>query len=100
MTLTRDLNSATAALAPLGVDAVMRALPQVNIATDTAWLHTRAERLSRHTASIRDVAPARAALRDLGMITASLARRTGHRTPPPAVEAALLHLCATADDGP
>ncbi|MGW1158842.1 hypothetical protein ACWD48_11580 [Streptomyces sp. NPDC002519] len=56
MTLTRDLNSATAAL---GADAVMRALPQANIATNTAWLHTRAERISRRTASIRDVAPPR-----------------------------------------
>jgi hypothetical protein len=100
MTLTRDLDSTTAALDPLGADAVMRALPQANIAADTTWLRTRAEDLSRHAASIRDVAPARAALRDLGMITASLARHTGYRVPPPAVEAALLHLGATADEVP
>ncbi|NUK13974.1 monodechloroaminopyrrolnitrin synthase PrnB family protein [Streptomyces lunaelactis] len=100
MTLTRDLDSTTAALDPLGADAVMRALPQANIAADTAWLRTRAEHLAQHATSIRDAAPARAALRDLGMITASLARHTGHRVPPPAVEAAMLHLGATADEVP
>ncbi|WP_330347726.1 monodechloroaminopyrrolnitrin synthase PrnB family protein [Streptomyces sp. NBC_00582] len=100
MTLTRDLDSTTAALDPLGADAVMRALPQANIAADTTWLRTRAEHLCRHAASIRDAAPARAALRDLGMITASLARHTGHAVPPPAVEAAMLHLGATADEVP
>ncbi|MCX4971122.1 DUF1864 family protein [Streptomyces sp. NBC_00654] len=100
MTLTHDLDSITATLDPLGADAVMRALPQANIAADTRWLHTRAERLSRHAASIRDVAPARAALRDLGMITASLARHTSCRVPLPAVEAAMLHLGAAADEVP
>lgn len=34
------------------------------------------------------------------MITASLARHTGHAVPPPAVEAAMLHLGATADEVP
>jgi hypothetical protein len=79
LTLTRDLDSTTAALDPLGADAVMRALPQANIAADTTWLRTRAEVLGRYAASIRDVAPARAALRNLGMITASLARHNGHQ---------------------
>lgn len=41
MTLTRDLDSTTAALDPLGADAVMRALPQANIAADTAWLRSQ-----------------------------------------------------------
>ena len=52
MTLTHDLDSITATLDPLGADAVMRALPQANIAADTRWLHTRAEILSRQAASI------------------------------------------------
>ncbi|MEU9074374.1 monodechloroaminopyrrolnitrin synthase PrnB family protein [Kitasatospora sp. NPDC048538] len=100
MTLTRDLDSSIAALDPLGADAVMRALPQANIAADTTWLCTRATRLSQHATRIRDVAPARAALRDLGMLTASLARHTGRPVPPRSVEAAMLHLGAVADEVP
>lgn len=38
MTLTRDLDSTTAAIDLLGADAVMRALPQANIAADITWL--------------------------------------------------------------
>ncbi|MEU9281485.1 monodechloroaminopyrrolnitrin synthase PrnB family protein [Streptomyces sp. NPDC048341] len=94
MTLTRDLDSTTAALDPLGADSVMRTLPQANNAADTTWLRTRAEHLSRHAA------PTRAALRDLGVITASVARHTGRPVPPPAVEAAMLRLGATADEVP
>ncbi|MFD9107051.1 monodechloroaminopyrrolnitrin synthase PrnB family protein [Streptomyces bottropensis] len=100
MTLTRDLDSTIAALDPLDADPVMRALPQANIAADTTWLRTRAERLSQRADSIRDVAPARAALRDLGMITASLARHTGQRVPPPAIGSTMLHLGAIANEVP
>lgn len=100
MTLTRDLDSSIAALDPLDADPVMRALPQANIAADTTWLSTRALRLSQHAARIRDAAPARAALRDLGMLTSSLTRHTGRPVPPRAVEAALLHLGAVADEVP
>lgn len=57
MTLTRDLDSTTAPLDPLGDDAVIKALPQANIKADTTRLRTRAEHLSRHAASIRDAAP-------------------------------------------
>ncbi|MEV6929646.1 monodechloroaminopyrrolnitrin synthase PrnB family protein [Dactylosporangium sp. NPDC051485] len=100
MTVTRDLDAGIAALDPLGADAVMRSLPQANIAADTAWLLSRAVHVSQHAAGIRDVAPARAALRDLGMLTASLARHTGQDIAPPAVEAAMLHLGEVADEIP
>jgi hypothetical protein len=100
MTVTRDLDASTATLDPLGADAVMRSLPQANIAADAAWLRSRAVHLCQHVTGIRDVAPARAALRDLGMLTASLARHTGRDIAPPAVEAAMLHLGDIADEVP
>jgi hypothetical protein len=57
----------------------MRSLPQANIAADVAWLRSRAVHLCRRITRIRDVAPARAALPDLGMHTASLARHIDGR---------------------
>lgn len=100
MTVTRELDGSTATLDPLGADAVMRSLPQANIAADVAWLRSRAVQLSRHVCRIRDVASARAALRDLGMLTASLTRHTGRDIAPPAVEAAMLRLGGIADEVP
>ncbi|MFD2768543.1 monodechloroaminopyrrolnitrin synthase PrnB family protein [Micromonospora eburnea] len=100
MTVTHGLDASITTLDPLGADAVMRSLPQANIAADTAWLHTRAVHLSQAATRIRDAAPARAALRDLGMLTASLARHTGRGLAPPVVEAAMLHLGNIADEVP
>ncbi|AVV45356.1 hypothetical protein C6376_32350 [Streptomyces sp. P3] len=59
MTLTRDLDSTTAALDPFGADAVMRALPEAQRRSRHHLAAYRAERLSRHAA------PARVALRNL-----------------------------------
>ncbi|HEX5568750.1 MAG TPA: monodechloroaminopyrrolnitrin synthase PrnB family protein [Streptomyces sp.] len=100
MPLTHDPDATVAALDPLDADAVMRALPHANLAADVTWLHQRAALLARRSAEVLSAAPAQAALRDLGMLTASLARHTRHSAPAPCVEAALLRLGALTGEVP
>ncbi|MFF2045483.1 monodechloroaminopyrrolnitrin synthase PrnB family protein [Kitasatospora sp. NPDC058170] len=95
-----EADAAVAALDPLGADALLSDLPALNRDRDAARLQHRADQLTERAGDVHDPAPARAALRDLGIVAASWCRLHPDRPPADHVAAELLRLGALTGEPP
>ncbi|MFG3056624.1 monodechloroaminopyrrolnitrin synthase PrnB family protein [Kitasatospora sp. NPDC048239] len=95
-----EADAAVAALDPLGADALLAGLPALNRDGDAAGLQHRADQLTERAGDVHDPDPARAALRDLGIVAASWCRLHPGRPPADRVAAELLRLGALTGEPP
>jgi PAS domain-containing protein len=97
---TNAYDASIAAIDPLDADELITHLPEANTSGDVDWLTATAHDLAERTATIESAPEACAALRDLGLVVASLGRHRPQALEKCPWQAQLLRLGALADEVP